>query len=60
MAQIQPLIGKILYNVWLGKKKKLTLFSAVCSCLKMKYSLGAIILERKGVTKMQKGDIYEI
>lgn len=31
---------------WQKKKKKKTLFSAVCSCLKMKYSLGAIILKR--------------
>lgn len=47
MVQVQPLIGKILYTVCLGKKKKKkTLFSAVCSCLKMKYSLGAIILKR--------------
>ena len=61
IAQVQPLIGNILYTVCLGKKKKkLTLFSAVCSCLKMKYSLGAIILERKGMTKMWKGDIYEV
>ena len=36
-----PWLGKIPQAVWHGQKRRVTLFSAICSCLKMKYSLGA-------------------